>query len=264
MFKRLLTDAVSLVFGNLEMVFKVCGTWFAIQVLLSLVIVGSIGGTGLEGGGTGTPADAPPAGTLLLLLVNFSVAIVAATSIAVAWHRFALLGEQAPAFFVRFGALEMRFLWAMTLLILIGLAAVVPVLLLLTLLGFFLPDTVTVLLILPVILFLVLPHLMRLNLVLPAAAVERPLGFFEAHRLGEGLGWRMLWAVVVLSLPFTLAGLAIEYILSLAAPGLPLLLIQVKVMILNVLLQILVTVLGLSVITAAYRIATEREREGQI
>ncbi len=254
MFKRLLADSVSLVFRNMEMVFKVCGTWFAIQLLLSLVIFGSVGDTGAASAGN---AEEPSAVTVLLVMVNFMVAILAATSIAVAWHRFALLGEQAPAIFARFGALEMRFLWTMILLILIGAAALVPVLLLLMVLGVFLPDTLSMLVIVPVVLFLVLPHLMRLNLVLPAVAVERPIDFREAHRLGAGLGWRMLWAVILLSLPFSLAGLVIEYVLSLAVAGLPLMVIQIQVMILHVLLQILVTVLGLSVITAGYRIAME-------
>lgn len=252
MFKRLLTDSTSLVFQNLDMVFKVCGTWIGIQLILSLILILTVGPIDE----TTDPESLAP-GAVLLLLLNVVVAILASVSIAVAWHRFAMLGERPAALFVRFGGLEARFLWKMVQLLLIGLAAVIPVVVIFSLLGGAFPLAVAMSALFAVLLFLVMPHLMRLNLVLPATALERPLGFMEAHRLGSGLGWRMLWAVIVLSLPFSLAGLAIEYVLSLTGAGLPLVIVQVKVTILNVLLQILLTVLSLSVITAGYRIATE-------
>lgn len=256
MFKRLLTDSISLVFQNLDAVFKVCGTWIAIQLILSFIVLFTVGAID----GTIDPSTLGP-GAALLLLLNFSVAILAAASIAVAWHRFAMLGERPPALFARFGGLEARFLWKMILLLLIAIAVLVPVIVVFSLLGGAFPLPVAMSGLFAVLLFLVMPHLMRLNLVLPATALERPLGFQEAHRISKGLGWRMLWAVIVLSLPFSLAGLAIEYVLSLTGAGLPLILVQVKVMVLNVLLQILLTVLSLSVITAGYRIAMERETE---
>ena len=254
MFKRLLSDSINLVFQNLDMVFRVCGTWIAIQLLLSFIIILTVGTIDQ----TTDPETLPP-GAALLLLLNVIVAVLASASIAVAWHRFAILGERTPALYMRFGALEGRFLWKMVLLLLIAVAAMLPVMLLAMVLSAVLPPVIAIILVVCAMLFLVLPHLIRLNLVLPATALERPIGFLEAHRLAEGLGWRMLWAVIVLSLPFSLAGLAIEYVLSLTGLGLPLVLVQVKVMILNVLLQILVTVLGLSVITAGYRLATDRE-----
>lgn len=256
MFKRLLTDAISLVFQNLDMVFKVCGTWIAIQLLLSFVVILAVGPIDAAT----DPSTLAP-GSVLLLLLNFTVAILASASIAVAWHRFAMLGERPPALFVRFGGLEAKFLWKMIQLLLIALAVSVPVVIVFSLLGGAFPLPVAMSGLFAVLLFLVMPHLMRLNLVLPATALERPIGFAEAHRLAKGLGWRMLWAVIVLSLPFSLVGMAIEYVLSLTGAGLPLIIVQVKVTILNVLLQILVTVLGLSVITAGYRMATERATE---
>ncbi|MCK7612340.1 hypothetical protein [Roseibium sediminicola] len=259
MFKRLLTDSISLVFQNLDAVFKVCGTWIAIQLILSFIVLFTVGAID----GTIDPSTLGP-GAALLLLLNFTVAILAAASIAVAWHRFAMLGERPPALFARFGGLEARFLWKMVQLMLIAIVVVVPVIVVFSVVGGALPLPVAMSGLFAVLLFLVLPHLMRLNLVLPATALERPLGFQEAHRISKGLGWRMLWAVIVLSLPFSLAGLAIEYVLSLTGAGLPLILVQVKVMVLNVLLQILLTVLSLSVITAGYRIAMEKSVEPQI
>jgi len=256
MFKRLLTDSISLVFQNLDMVFKVCGTWIGIQLLLSFIVILTVGPVDE----TTDPSTLAP-GAALLLLLNVTVAILASASIAVAWHRFAMLGERPPAVFVRFGGLEARFLWKMIQLVLIALAAAIPVVIVFSLVGGAFPLPVAMSAMFAVLLFLIMPHLMRLNLVLPAAALERPITFVEAHRLAKGLGWRMLWALIALSLPFTLAGMAIEYVLSLTGAGLPLIIVQVKVTILNVLLQILVTVLGLSVITAGYRMATERETE---
>jgi len=254
MFKRLLSDSISLVFYNLETVFKVCGTWIAIQLALSFIVILTVGRIDE----TTDPSAIPPGGALLLLL-NFGVAVLASASIAVAWHRFAMLGERPAAVFVRFGGLEARFLWKMIQLLLIALVAMLPVMLVAMLLSAVLPPMVAAVLVVLTVFLLVLPHLMRLNLVLPATALERPIDFREAHRLGFGLGWRMLWAVIVLSLPFSLAGAAIEYLLSLTGAGLPLIFVQVKIMILNVLLQILVTVLGLSVITAGYRIASDAD-----
>jgi hypothetical protein len=107
----------------------------------------------------------------------------------------------------------------------------------------------------------IMPFLMRLNLVLPATAIERPIGFGEALRIGKGLGWRMLLAIMVLSLPFVLVTMGLQWALTVVSIGLPALFIQIKVMILNVLLQIIVTVLGISVITAGYRMAMERQTQ---
>ncbi|WP_422378646.1 hypothetical protein [Roseibium sp.] len=253
MFKRLLTDSLSLVFQNLDMVFKVCGTWVGIQIMLSFVVILTVGPID-----EATDPASIPAGAVLLLLLNVTVAILAAASIAVAWHRFAMLGERPATVFVRFGALEARFLWKMILLVLIAIGVSIPVAVVFSLLGGAFPLGVSMSATFAVLLFLIMPHLMRLNLVLPAAALERPIGFMEAHRLGQGLGWRMLWAVIVLSLPFWLGGALIDHVLSLTGTGLPLIFVQIKVMILNVLLQILVTVLSISVITAGYRAATEQ------
>jgi len=256
MFKRLLTDSISLVFQNLDMVFKVCGAWIGIQLILSFILILTVGPIDES-----TDPNTLAPGAVLLMLLTVTVAILASASIAVAWHRFAMLGERPAAVFVRFGSLEARFLWKMIQLLLIAIAVGIPLIVVFSLLGSALPLVVAMSALFAVLLFLVMPHLMRLNLVLPATALERPIGFQEAHQMGRGLGWRMLWAVIVLSMPFSLAGLGIEYVLSLTGAGLPVVFLQVKVMILNVLLQILLTVLSLSVITAGYRMATEHKME---
>ncbi|EEE46538.1 hypothetical protein [Roseibium alexandrii] len=253
MLKRLLSDAASLVFGHLETVFKVCGAWFLIQFVISILILTAT---------TGVPADAetlPPAAGLLLMTSTL-VALISSASISVAWHRFGLLGERVGNIYLRFGRIEIQFIWRMLLIGLFGFAVSLP----LVFVAFMPSESASGLAIIALVLgfaLVIMPFLMRLNLVLPATAIERPIGFGEALRIGKGLGWRMLLAIVVLSLPFVLVTMGLQWALTVVSIGLPALFIQIKVMILNVLLQIIVTVLGISVITAGYRMAMERQTQ---
>jgi hypothetical protein len=96
-------------------------------------------------------------------------------------------------------------------------------------------------------------------LVFPATAVGHPIGFKEAFRIGKGLGWRMFVASFVLSIPFELVSKALIYVLELSEGGLPIILIQMKVLVLNVLSQIITMILSISVLTTGFRIAMERE-----
>lgn len=253
MLKRLLSDAASLVFGHLETVFKVCGAWFLIQFLISILILTAT---------AGVPADAetlPPAAGLLLMTSTL-VALISSASISVAWHRFGLLGERVGNIYLRFGKIEVQFIWRMLLIGLFGFAVSLP----LVFVAFMPSESASGLAIIALVLgfaLVIMPFLMRLNLVLPATAIERPIGFGEALRIGKGLGWRMLVAIVVLSLPFVLVTMGLQWALTVVSIGLPALFIQIKVMILNVLLQIIVTVLGISAITAGYRMAMERQTQ---
>lgn len=253
MLKRLLSDAASLVFGHLETVFKVCGAWFLIQFLISILILTAT---------AGVPTDAetlPPAAGLLLMTSTL-VALISSASISVAWHRFGLLGERVGNIYLRFGKVEVQFIWRMLLIGLFGFAVSLP----LVFVAFMPSESASGVAIIALVLgfaLVIMPFLMRLNLVLPATAIERPIGFGEALRIGKGLGWRMLVAVVVLSLPFVLVTMGLQWALTVVSIGLPALFIQIKVMILNVLLQIIVTVLGISVITAGYRMAMERQTQ---
>ena len=253
MLKRLLSDAASLVFGHLETVFKVCGAWFLIQFLISILILSAT---------AGVPADAEtlPPTVGLLLMTSTLVALISSASISVAWHRFGLLGERVGNIYLRFGKIEVQFIWRMLLIGLFGLAVSLP----LVFVAFMPSESASGLAIIALVLgfaLVIMPFLMRLNLVLPATAIERPIGFGEALRIGKGLGWRMLLAIVVLSLPFVLVTMGLQWALTAMSIGLPALFIQIKVMILNVLLQIIVTVLGISVITAGYRMAMERQTQ---
>ncbi|GAA0785825.1 hypothetical protein E1180_17720 [Roseibium denhamense] len=252
MLTRLLTDSLSLVFGHLETVFKVCGAWFGLQFVLSILLLLSTGGQAFDG-----ENDVISPATGVLLMVNTILAFVSAASIAVAWHRFGLRGDDVGPIHLRFGLVELLFLLKMAVIGIVSSVLLIPMIFV----AFIPSDTLMSGVLLVAILagfFLLFSLVMRFNLVLPATAVEQPLGFMEAFQMGKGLGWRMLLAIIALSLPLIFVALGLQYVLSQFSFGLPALLIQLKLMVLNVLLQIILTVLGISVITSAYRMALER------
>lgn len=250
MLKRLLSESVSLVFGNLEVVFKTCGSWVVLQFVLmtsARLVVGS----------AGQQAD-PSVQAIFFSLAIMVFTLVSSASISVAWHRFGLLGDKPGLIHLKFSQIEFRFVLRMLLLGLIVIGVWVVVLLVHFLIR--VPAVTGVVGLLSLV--FALPTFFRLSLILPATAVERPFSLGEAYTVGEGLGWYMVFASIILALPFALTSLGLQYLLQAATGSLPLLLIQIKILILNVLLQIIVTVLGISVLTGGYRIAMERKANG--
>ncbi|WP_346906565.1 hypothetical protein [uncultured Roseibium sp.] len=260
MFQRILRDAFVIVFGNLETVFKVCGAWFVLQSVLLLLVQAMVGGMpGETTAAAGDPVQVSPAQMLASLLM-MAVGIVAAASISVAWHRFGLLGERPGFIHLQLGAIEGRFIVKTLLIALVAFLVLLPISIAAALLSAVIQSPVMIVILFLIATVFVTPHLLRLYLVLPAVSVERPIGLKEAYKLGYGLGWPMIGAGIVLFLPFILVAILLQYLSVLAGSGgLLALLIMIKLALLNVLLQIILTVLGISVITAAYRIAMERQ-----
>jgi|GEM_PF-2602732 len=256
MLKQLLSDSISIVFGNLETVFRVCGGWFVLQFVLSLLIL--LNGATIDG--ASAPEDVSGT-TLLLLLVAFIIALLSSASISVAWHRFGLLGERPGPVHFRVGAVEFRFIGQMILLSLAAVVVFLPAGLVVGVLSALFNSAAVTVLLWIVAVIVVAPFLFRLNLSLPAVAVERPLAFGEMLKFGKGLGVPMFLAAIILILPFVVVGEGLQYVLGLLSGGLPAALIQMKILVLNVLVQIIVTVLGISILTAGYRIAKERQME---
>ncbi|QDG75178.1 hypothetical protein [Labrenzia sp. PHM005] len=241
MLKRLLGDSVALVFGNLETVFKVCGAWFVVQ----MIVFGAVAALGLQG----------TAAFVFGLIPILIVSLAASASIAVAWHRFGLLSEYPGSIHLKLGPLEARFILKSLMLTLMMLACGLV-------LGIFhaLTGSASVTGVLAIIFLIVgLPVFLRFSLILPATAVDHDIGLGDAYQMSAGLGWRMFCAIFLLSLPFALIGEALAYLLELSEGGLPVVLIQLKVLILNVLSQIILMVLSISVLTSGFRIAMERE-----
>ena len=258
MFKRILSDAFSLVFRNLDVVFRACGAWFLLLLVFQICIMVFMPGLASAGAGDANPS------ILFLSVINLVFSLVSSASIGVAWHRYGLLGELPDMIHLKVGALELRFIGRTLLLFLVTIAVFLPIGLVAFGLAAILSSGFVTVIIYGIAFIFLLPHLMRLNLMLPATAVERPIGLRDAHTLGEGLGWPMIGAAIVLSLPFILASLGLQLLLTLVAAGLPLILIQFKFMLLSLLIQIIVTVLGISVITAGYRLALERQHQGSV
>ena len=242
--KILVLDALSLVFGNLDIVFRAAGSWFALQFGLLLIMQLAIGGVSQQA--------ANPGAVMAFFMLAFAFSLIASASISVAWHRFGLLGERPGVIHFKFGGVELAFVLKMVLLSMIMLG----IWLIIMLVHFVFKSSALTGVVAIAASFFLIPAFFRLSLVLPAVAVERPIPFSEAYAMSEGLGWYMFLATFLLSLPFVLLGLALEHLVASAAFGLPLLLLQVKVMILNLLVRIIVTVLGISVLTAGYRMAT--------
>ncbi|TYC70075.1 hypothetical protein FMN63_09210 [Stappia sp. BW2] len=253
MLKRLLSDSVSIVFGNLETVFKVCGGWFLLQFVLSLLILAN--GANID---AATAPEDISGTTVLLLLTSMLIALLSSASISVAWHRFGLLNERPGPLHFRVGAVEFRFIGQMLLLSLAAVVVVLPAALVIGVLSSLFKSNVLTVMLWIVAIFILAPFLFRLNLSLPAVAVERPLGFSQMLQFGKGLGMPMFLAALILILPFVAVGEGLQYLLGLLSGGLPAALIQMKILVLNVLVQIIVTVLGISILTAGYRIAMER------
>jgi len=250
MFKRLVTDAFHLVFWNLEAVFKTTGAWFAILFVTSIGIQAVVG--------QALPGAVPTGGQLFGSLLSLVIALISSASIAVAWHRYGLLGDQPGLIHLTFGKIEGVFLAKSIMLgVLVALVTMAIVLI-----GSVIGVPAITGAVVVIAMFFIIPTFMRLSLILPATAVERPLSLGEAYRISEGLGWRMFFASAVLSLPFAVVTILLQLLITQAAGGLPLILIQLKALILNVLLQIIVTVLGLSVLTSGYRMAMDRDQHG--
>ncbi|MTI43279.1 hypothetical protein E1178_06610 [Roseibium hamelinense] len=248
MLKRLMSDAFHLVFWNLETVFKVTGAWFVIQFVLTLGIQVLAGQT--------EPGAAPSAATTLGAFLVMVVSLVASSSIAVAWHRFALLGDRPGMIHLHFGKTEGMFLLKSLML---GACAGLAFFLVF-LVGGLTGGAVAAGVIGLIVAYFAIPTFIRFSLILPATAVERPIGLRQAYGISEGLGWRLFFASFALSLPFGVLMLLLQFLVQQLSSSLPVIFIQLKIVVLSVLVQILLTVLSISVLTAGYRIAMERQQ----
>jgi hypothetical protein len=150
--------------------------------------------------------------------------VIAATSIAVAWHRRILLGEQ-PGF--SGGNIATRALWC-TIMVEIALAAIalmLPYAIVVSIIYLAGPnlnihqDSFALVLLLFVALFITgIAVLLRFVLLLPARAVSNnKLTFARAWRLTHGNFWRLTLGLAACALPPILALRAIKFLLIEAA-----------------------------------------------
>jgi len=251
MFMHLVKTSISLVFDNLGAVFRTISAWFLVQAVLALVMVAVFS---LFAGDPGSSAFVLAA--TAMPVVGGLVGIVAAASIAVAWHRFGLLGEEPPAVNLRFGGLEFRFALK-SLVITVGFGVVYAVA---GGLGMLTGSTVLMSVLVLAVTLALIPVAFRVSLVLPATAIEDRLGFKQAYGAGKGLGWWMVLATLALALPFAIVTGVLQFVLGLADGGLPMIVIMAKATVLNLVMQMIVTVLAISVLTNGYKLAMSGNR----
>jgi len=155
--------------------------------------------------------------TWLLFLAAFSAGTA---SIAVAWHRLILLGEQPPPFYLRVGGPVPPYLARLLLIGVIGGAtALVWTFLLSLLLIPFLVLHLPVSSSAPEVLSFLIVILTTLvvspiAVSLPGVAVGRPMSLRETMRVTKGNVWRMFGGAVLVYLPAYVIGLIFRLIVS--------------------------------------------------
>ena len=263
MLKAILKGSVELCLSNFDDLIKAAGAWTVVMIIAGIVLQM----TGItDQDASALMIEQNPGKFITYILISLVISLIASSSIAVAWHRFALLGERPATIHLRFGRPEFRYLLYSLLLGLFVFAIVFALTLLLVVAGGLGGVGATgeaarnVMLIIMIVGMLVCaPFVARAGLMLPAAAVDRPMGLFRALRFGRGYGWAMVFATIVLLIPFFLLDVAVMMLMMTIGSGLPQLLMTIQFVLLKGLEQIIVTILLLSVMTIAYAYARDRE-----
>lgn len=234
---RLFTGTFKALFGDFDGFVRIVWAWYALVAVLAAL-------GQLVGG------ESPVVAAVVTL-----VWLCSSASIAVAWHRNLLLGERPAAFNLTFGRREIAYLLKT---LLIALIAAVPALVLITLASALVTVGVVALSALVVLaVFLVLPPIMRLCLVLPATALDEPLGFGEAFSRSAGLGVPMALAGVATGLCVGALDLGLTQLAGLLGGGAAF--GAIAVFILSLGLQIAMTALQIGILTGGYYILRERQ-----
>lgn len=145
-------------------------------------------------------------GLMLLRFLAMQVALMISYVIfAVTWHRYALLGREAPPTLVpSVQRRHMRFL-----LISIGISVILGLLfgLFVTVIGLLRIQSSLVIILALVALGAIF---VRWQMIFPAIAIDRSLSLANSWRLTRGQGIRLFWALLLSALPFVLSGFVIN------------------------------------------------------
>ncbi|GGF00432.1 hypothetical protein H1W37_07170 [Stappia taiwanensis] len=242
---RLFFGAFKALFANFETFLKICWAWFAI--FLAGQVIGEIFSPP-EFGAIGP-------GRVVAAFVFVVVYVLGNASIAVAWHRCLLMEERPGWLHLTVGGRELRYALKFFAVMLILMVLMIPVAALLWL--FISQGILAIVVMIATMVFFVLPFILRFSLVLPAVAMDEPLGFGEAFRDSEGLGLPMSLAAVGLSLVIAGGTFAVG-LLAMIGGGAGLFSV-VAATILLLALQVAATALQISVLTGGYYILRERQ-----
>ncbi|NRG17026.1 hypothetical protein HPQ64_04940 [Rhizobiales bacterium] len=250
---RLLQGTFKALYYNFDVFVRLCWAWFLILIALMSAVMAFIGSKG------------DPELTSAALIVVILFGLVANASIAVSWHRCLLLDETPGITHLKIGAREWAYLGRTVLVGVISFALMFAV-------GFTVhsfsaaargaisdPMSFLAILTAAAVIFLIVPAVLRLSLILPAGAVDRPLGLGEAWRMSKSLGYPMLFALLGISIVIGLARELIDTLLNLVSFQWFLgVYFVLKSGILWVALQILSLALTIGILTGGYKIMLER------
>tara|TARA_A100001037_G_scaffold301967_1_gene332568 strand:- start:763 stop:1611 length:849 start_codon:yes stop_codon:yes gene_type:complete len=126
------------------------------------------------------------------------------TVFAVAWHRYALLGQRDTTAWIQFrvGWREIRYLFYSAVVAIPLLGARVPTMVLIQNLQELSAATALWLSLMALMAIgLGLVVLIRFSFIFPSVSVERPTGFRRAWKETSGAGWRIFWVTFLASIP---------------------------------------------------------------
>ena len=138
-------------------------------------------------------------GRILAGLVNAAGMLVFGTVFVVRWHRFVLLGESISGGLIPPG-------WAVFLVVAIKLTVVLAAGWIILVFVAVLPPHFLTLPLVTLAGIAMTLGAMRVALVFPAAAIERPIGLMTASDLVSGNFWRLFVCLVMCYLPFAVVG----------------------------------------------------------
>ena len=188
----------------------------AMLAILQMVILPSETGNLMPDSSEGVSVVLTP-GQIMTLILNTGVSIFLYVAFAVAWHRKVLLSTKISTVGknLRWGARQWRYL---LLWLTVSVIAPAPVIALILLATAFVGQE-ELILVPPVLVAAILTTLFiygRIVLLLPGAAVDRPLSIATSWSLTTGNGWRMMGIVFLPLLPVALVKLLVATILAAA------------------------------------------------
>jgi len=199
---KIFAHSLRMVFGNLPQVLQIVigPALIATAAIIGLFLMSGIPLEAFDDSTTGLPPELNPASFILFIILLAIVMLVTMGWIAVAWHRFILLEEYPsgllPAF--RFDRILAYFGRGLMLMILFVIAYL-PMIFVITVLGEG-GFTVSIFLTILYIVFLTVCFY-RLSIILPAAAIGRPITLGDAWSNTQGT-WGAIIVLVLVSILF--------------------------------------------------------------
>ncbi|SHM98609.1 hypothetical protein [Roseibium suaedae] len=260
-YKRILIEALHFPLDNLNVLLRTCGAWYIIWVICYFVSLLFIQRMILIG------RDIPGMlefGLNVRTVFDIAFNFVSSASIGLAWHRFALAGEVPNKIHLRFGKLEFRFMMNLLVLAFILVVSLCLLVAAASEIGALLQAPAISFTFFGAVFLFLASHAIRSYLVLPAISLKQLLKLGDAHKLGKDLGWPMLGALLSLTVPIILSGACLDLLGPPSTKILPVALVEFKILLLGLMLQMLIKILFFSVITAGYRLALERQNQGSV